>query len=134
MQPDSYAGAGPYEYSYGEPAGYEDDWWRDEPGRMLNPVRILLVILVIGSGAVALYGMFLDRTRLQMPLTVSGFAVLAMSLGFLSLSAARGAAGLGRRGYGGRALGAALFGGLCAMGAAGSLAAAIILGLLAASA
>jgi hypothetical protein len=97
----------------------------------VTPARFLLVLLLIGSGAVAIYGMFFDRTRLQIPLTVSGLAVFGVGLVLLALMFARGAARLGRQGAGGRALLAALLGGLCAFGAAGSLAGAVILGILA---
>jgi hypothetical protein len=119
--------------------GYEDEWYEDESderdprrrGRLVTPARFLLVLLLIGSGAVAIYGMFFDRTRLQIPLTVSGLAVFGVGLVLLALMFARGAARLGRQGAGGRALLAALLGGLCAFGAAGSLAGAVILGILA---
>jgi len=135
----TYAGQDEYAYAPGYEPGYEydygpdraDDWWEEGTGGLFSPVRLLLYLLVIGSGATAIYGMFIDRT---LPITVSGLAVLGLSLALLAFSAAHGAASLGRRGYGGRALLAALFGGLCAMGAAGSLAGAFVLGMLAASA
>lgn len=131
----------PYDYGYELPQGgtegyadYDDDWDRVRPVRFFTPVRLLLFLLVLVSAAAALYGLFLDRTLLQMPITVSGLAVLGLALVILAFSSAGAAATLGRRGFGGRALLAAFFGGLCALGAAGSLSGAIILGLLAASA
>jgi hypothetical protein len=128
----------PYGQPYGDPyaPGYEDEWYEDEPprrGRLVTPARFLLVLLLIGSGGVALYGVFFDRTRLQIPLTVSGLAVFGVCLALLALMFARGAASLGRRGSGGKAFLAALLGGVCALGAAGSLAGAVVLGILAAA-
>jgi hypothetical protein len=135
---EAYAGQAAYDYpqGYGDEYDYGpyDGWWEEGTGGMFSPVRLLLGLLVLGAGAVALYGMFLDRTLLQMPITVSGLAVLGVALVLLGFSSARGAASLGRRGYGGRALLAALFGGLCVAAGAGSLAGAIVLGMLAMSA
>jgi hypothetical protein len=96
----------------------------------VTPTRVFLVLLLIGSGAVAVYGVFFDRTPLQIPLAVSGLAVFGTTLVVLALVAARAAARLGRDGAGGKAVLAALFGGLCAFGAAGSLAVALVLGIL----
>ncbi len=111
---------------------YEDDWYETTPQRrrFVTPTRVFLVLLLIGSGAVAVYGVFFDRTPLQIPLAVSGLAVFGTTLIVLALVAARAAARLGRDGAGGKAVLAALFGGLCAFGAAGSLAAALVLGIL----
>jgi len=136
----AYAGGAAYEYDY--PQGYggeygygpDDEWWEEGTGGLFSPVRVLLFLLIVGAGIAALYGMFLDRTPLQMPIAVSGLAVLGLAMVLLGFSAAHGAASLGRRGYGGRALLAALFGGLCVAGGLGALAAAIVLGMLALSA
>jgi hypothetical protein len=145
---DDYAGqarygGGTYEpgyYEYGHPYDRDyqpeggDDWWEEGTGGLFSPIRVLLGLLVIGAGAVVFYGMFLDRTPLQIPITVGGLAVLGLALVMLAFSSASGAASLGRRGYGGKALIAAIFGGLCAMAGFGSLAGAVVLGMLTASA
>lgn len=133
------SGPGGYDYAYeeGQP-GYDqpypfdprDDWWEEGTGGMFSPLRVVLGVLVIGSGLAALWAMFIADTDQQLPITIGSLAVLGVSLGLLALSSASGAASLGRRGYGGRALLAALFGGLCAMGSAGSLAGAIALGMI----
>jgi hypothetical protein len=128
----------PAEYSaaYDVPPNEGEGWYSQERGTggLFSPLRVTLWLLIIGSAAIALYGMFIDKTTLQIPLTVSGLAVLGISLALMAWSSARGAASLGRRGYGGKALIAALFGGICALGAAGALSGAFVLGMLAASA
>ena len=70
----------------------------------------------------------------SVPMIVSGTAVLGISLFLLGLVAAGAVVRAGRRGRGALAFSAALFGGLCMLAAAGSLAVAIVLGLLTASA
>jgi hypothetical protein len=111
-----------------------DDW--DEPvrrtrgTRLLTPLRLLLAVLVAIAGAATLYGL-LDKSALQIPIAMSGMAVLGVALGLLAFSSAAAVIGLGREGRVGLALLVAFFGGLCAFGAAGSLGGALILGMLA---
>jgi len=131
-----YAAPGYYE-AYDEPPNADEGGWYAEEkgtGGLFSPVRVTLGLLIIGSGVIALYGMFIDKTPLQLPLVVSGLAVLGFSLLLMAWSSASGALSLGRRGHGGKATLAALFGGLCALGAFGSLSGALVLGMLAASA
>ena len=90
-------------------------------------MRILLALLVIAAGAVAFFGVVIQP---QLALAVSGLGVMGVALALLAFSLAGAAVALGRRGSGGRAFGAALIGGLCAMAGAGALGAAIVLGLL----
>lgn len=110
----------------------EDGDW-DEPRprrvRLLTPARVMLFLLVVVAGVVALYG-FLDRTALQLTIIIVGLGLLGVALLLLSLSLARAAAQLGRRGSGGKALLAALIGGFCILGAAGSLSGAIVLAMI----
>jgi hypothetical protein len=98
---------------------------------LLTPVRLLLALVVVGASVVGLYGLVVTR---NLPMTVSGLTVAGIGLAALSIVAAAAAVRAGRNGAGGRALGAALFGGLCALAASGALAMAIVFGLLAASA
>lgn len=115
---------------YDELAADYDEY--EEPGyRVISPIRLLLALLIVAAGAVAFFGIVIQP---QLPLAVSGLGVMGAALGMLAISLAAAAAALGRRGDGGRALLAALFGGLCALAGAGALGAAIVLGLLAASA
>jgi hypothetical protein len=97
---------------------------------MVTPARAALVLVVIGAGIVTFLGLAVTKS---LPLTVSGLAVLGLSLLVLGLVAAAGAVRAGREGLGAKAVAAALFGGLCVLGASGSLSLAIIMGMLAAS-
>lgn len=112
-----------------------DDWAEPERRaggeRLFTPVRLLLLLLVFIAAAVTAYGLFVDKSSLQLPITVSGLAVLGVALGLLAFSSAAAAAGFGRQGRLGWALLIAFFGGLCAIAAAGSLGAGLVLGILA---
>jgi hypothetical protein len=99
--------------------------------RAVTPVRLVLIATVLISGAVAAFGLVAAKS---VPMIVSGTAVLGISLILLGLIAAGTVVRAGKRGDGALAFAAAVFGGLCMLGAAGSLAIAIVLGLLAASA
>lgn len=132
--PDQYA-SDPYaaEFADGSVDPYQWDDQYDEPPpryRVISFFRVLVALLVVAAGAVAFYGIVINP---QLALAVSGLGVMGLALGVLAFSLAGAAAALGRRGNGGRALLAALFGGFCALAGAGALAAAIVLGLLAAS-
>lgn len=97
----------------------------------MTPGRLVLGVCFVGSSAVVLYGLFVDRTGSTIALTVAGLAVLGVTLAIMAISLAAGAVRQGRAGRGGRAVGAAFVGGCCALGSSGSLGAAVILGLLA---
>lgn len=111
--------------------GADYDEYEEPSYRVISPIRLLLALFIVAAGAVAFFGIVIQP---QLPLAVSGLGVMGLALGMLAISLAAAAAALGRRGEGGRALLAALFGGLCALAGAGALGAAIVLGLLAASA
>jgi hypothetical protein len=99
--------------------------------RAITPPRLLLIATVLISGAVAILGLVVAKS---VPMIVSGMAVLGISLIVLGLIAAGAVVRAGKRGDGALAFTAAMFGGLCMLGAAGSLSIAIVLGLLSASA
>jgi hypothetical protein len=130
-QPGYYAGSGYYQGgSYTPYAEGEGDWDEDGlPVRMISVARVLLALLALGAAAVAFFG-FLDRSAMQLPIIIVGLGLLGVSLLVLSLSLARASVQLGGQDSAGRALLAAFFGGLCILGAAGSLAGAIVLGML----
>jgi hypothetical protein len=93
-------------------------------------LRAMLLVLLIGSTAIALYALFVDTSGLRLPLIVSGLAVAGISAGLLGFSLAGSAIRQGEQGRGGRALVTAFVGGLFVIGAAGALAGAIVLGIL----
>lgn len=99
----------------------------------MTVVRAMLLVLVIGAMAVALYGLLVDTSGLRLPMIVSGLAVVGIASGVLGFSLAGSAIRLGERERGGRALLVAFIGGLFVMGAAGALAGAIVLGILTAA-
>ena len=90
---------------------------------------VLLVGLVAGSGLV-LYGMFVDRSRTQVPMLVSGFLVLGLVFSALAAASAVSSVRSARDGRAGRAVWVALLGGLMCLAAAGNLGAGVVLALL----
>jgi hypothetical protein len=89
-------------------------------------VRIAVIVVMVASGLVVLYGLILDRSGQNLAFTVAGLAVLGLTLAFTSawfLARALTDARWGRTG--GSLLGAAA-GGLAALASAGCLAAASI--------
>jgi hypothetical protein len=116
-----------------------EDWENDEDrghrrprkrARILSPARVLLFLLVLLAGGAAFYGLFLEQSALQLPLSVAGLALVAVAMLLLGLSLGRAAAQLGRQGSGGRALLAALMGGTFLLGAAGAGNGATVLGVV----
>ncbi len=103
--------------------------WR-QPRRILTPLRFLLAAGLVAACALLLYALFIDRSGLQIPILVSGFLMLGVILLLMAIASLRRLLRLGRQGSGGGALGAAVFGGLSAVGAAGALAGALIVALL----
>jgi hypothetical protein len=99
----------------------------------VTPLRIVLILISFVAAAVAAFGLLFDTAGTRLPLVVSGLTVLGLSLGLLGFSLAGAAARLGRDGRGRGALILAFVGGGMVLGAAGSLAVAIVLGILAAS-
>ena len=100
----------------------------------MSPLKVMLFALAVLAGLVVLYGLFAESGALKLPLIVSGLAVMAISLGLLGFALAGSAVSLGESGRSGRALVTAFVGGLFVLVAAGSLAAAIVLGILAGAA
>ncbi len=93
----------------------------------MTPGRLVLAVALVGSAVVAAYALFIDR---GLVLSTVGFLGLGVSLAITSVLLARAAIRAGWAGRGGKSVGAALLGGFCALMASGSLAAAIIFGLL----
>lgn len=97
----------------------------------MTPTRAVLALALVGSAAVVVYGLVIDRTGGAIAFTVAGLAVLGVTLVAFAAMLAAAAVRAGRLGRGARAVGAAFLGGLSALAASGSLSAAVILGLLA---
>jgi hypothetical protein len=99
----------------------------------VTPLRMVLVVLAVASIVVVAYALFLQQSTLRLPLLVSALAVMAISLGILGFALAGTAIRTAESERGGLAIVTALIGGLCVLFAAGALAGAIVLGLLAAA-
>ena len=98
----------------------------------MTPLRMVLVVLAVASGVVVAYSLFFESSTLRLPLLVSALAVLAISLGVLGFALAGTAIRVAESERGGMAIATAFLGGLCVLFAAGALAGAIVLGILAA--
>jgi len=99
----------------------------------MTPLRMMLVVLAVASGVIVVYTLFIDNSTLRLPLLVSALAVLAISLGILGFALAGTAVRVSESGRGGLGILTAFIAGLCVLFAAGSLAGAIVLGILAAA-
>ncbi|MEO8625495.1 MAG: hypothetical protein ABI452_02235 [Candidatus Limnocylindrales bacterium] len=99
----------------------------------MTPLRMVLVVLAVASAVVVGYTLFLQNSTLRLPLLVSALAVLAISLGILGFALAGTAIRVAESERGGMAILTAFVGGLLVLFAAGALAGAIVLGILAAA-
>jgi hypothetical protein len=98
----------------------------------MTPLRMVLVVLAVASIVVVGYSLFLEQSTLRLPLLVSALAVMAITLGILGFGLAGTAIRTAESDRGGMAILSAFIGGLCVLFAAGALAGAIVLGILAA--
>lgn len=95
----------------------------------ITPIRVFIVIALVGALALSAYA-FLTRDTSQIPLLATAAAILGIVLVVLAFAGAAATYRAARDGQGGRAVVMAFAGGIAAMAAAGTLAAATILGLL----
>ena len=93
-------------------------------------VRIFVVVLLIVSGLVVFYGLILDRTGQNITFTVIGLLLFGLGMVFVSAWFLTRALSDARRGRASGALLGSLAGGICAIGAAGSLAAASVFAIV----
>ena len=98
----------------------------------MTPLRAMLWILAVGAGLVVAYALFFDASPAKLALLVAGLGVLGVTLALLGFGLAGSAVRSGESGRAGRAMAIAFMGGLLVVAACGALAAAIILGILAA--
>jgi hypothetical protein len=118
--------------------GWPDYWEEAEPrrarprsrGPAITPGRVVLLLALVASLAVAVYAGFVDRETSQIPLFGAALAVAGLALVGFAVVGVRASMEAGRRGESGRAFLAALAGGLCALAAAGALGSALVLVLL----
>jgi hypothetical protein len=122
---DSDQGYDPYE-------GADDELDRRGPGGggPITPFRFAATLALVGSIIATLYALFVERTAVQIPIMVSGLAVLGITLLILAVAGATRAVGAAEDGRPAAAFFAALLGGLCALGAAGALGSAIVFALI----
>jgi hypothetical protein len=99
----------------------------------VTAVRIVLLLALVGSALVVLYGLVLDRTGQAIAFTVAGLFVLGVTSAVIAIGLAVGAVNAGQSGRGIRAFADGFVGGLFALGAAGALAGAVIFAVLAGS-
>ena len=118
-----YERVDPYD-EYGE---YDEE---AEERSSLTPARLIFLLAVLVATAVVGYGMLIDRGRTQIPILVSGLTMLGLSLLVLAGLSVASVISSGRAGSADRAFWWALFGGVCALAAAGSLGSAIVLALI----
>jgi hypothetical protein len=93
-------------------------------------IRVILLVALVASAAVVVYGLLFDRSGQAIPFTVAGLLVLGVTSAVVSVGLARGSLRAGNEGRALRAIGGALLGGLFALGAAASLFVAVVLGYL----
>lgn len=93
-------------------------------------VRIAVVVVLIASGIVVFYGLILDRSGQNIAFTVAGLVVLGLTLAFIASWFLARALQDARWGRTAGALLGGLVGGMFAIGAAMSLAAASIFAIL----
>jgi hypothetical protein len=96
----------------------------------VRPLAVVLVVAMLGSAAVVFYGLVMDRTGQAIAFTVAGMFVLGVTLAIAAFVLASGAVSEGRAGHVLRCLFAGLLGGLFAIAASGSLAGAVVFGVL----
>ena len=96
----------------------------------MTPLKLVVAAALVGSAAVVVYGLVMDRTGQAIAFTVAGLGVLGLSLAIAAVWFASAGIQAGRDGYAIRAILGGIFGGLFALAAAGALAGAVIFGLL----
>jgi hypothetical protein len=99
-------------------------------GGVITPVRVALVVAVVGSLAFVAYAMLLVRDESAIPMLTAGAVVLGIAFLALAVAGGRGTLEAGRDGQGRRAFALAIAGGIAAMIGFGCFAGAVILVLV----
>jgi hypothetical protein len=92
----------------------------------VTPARIAAVVLLVLSGLVIVYGLLFDRSGTNIAVTIVGLLMFGLCMAFIAAWFLGRALGDARRGRASGSLLGALAGGICALAAAGSLAAASV--------
>lgn len=95
----------------------------------ITPLRVTLLIALLGGLGFLVYAVVV-RDQLQVPLLATGFAVVGIVLVVMAILSVNGVINAGRGGRDGTAVMTAVAGGLIAVAALLSLAAAVIMSLL----
>ncbi|MEW6224892.1 MAG: hypothetical protein AB1627_09695 [Chloroflexota bacterium] len=95
----------------------------------VTPARVTLLVALGGGLAFLAYSVIV-RDQLQIPLMASGFAIVGLVFGAAAVMAAANVVRAGREGRDGTAVMTSVLGGLLAIAAFLSFAAAIIMGLI----
>jgi hypothetical protein len=95
----------------------------------VTPLRVTLLIALLGGFGFLGYAVIV-RDQLQVPLLATGFAVVGIVLGVMAILSVNGVLKAGRDRRDGLAVITAVAGGLIAVAALLSLAAAVIMGLI----
>jgi hypothetical protein len=95
----------------------------------ITPIRVCIAIALAGSVALAVYA-FVTRDNSQIPLLTTSATILGIVLIVIAVAGASATYRAARDGQAGRAVVMAIAGGIAAIAAAGTLAVAMILGLL----
>ena len=113
-----------------DPAYFRDEDDDEAASRRLTPVSVSLSLAVVVALALIAFGVFVERGGAQIPILVGGLALMGLALLGLAIAAFVAAVRAARRGGGGRSFFAALFAGVCALGASGCLGSALVFALI----
>ena len=96
----------------------------------MTAVRVAVALVMLAAGLVVFYGLVLDRTGQNVAFTVAGLAVLGLTSAFVAAWFFVSALTQARLGRAARAISGSLLGGLFAIAASMSLAAASLFAIL----
>ncbi len=95
----------------------------------ITPLRVMLLVALLGGVAFLVWSVVV-RDQLQVPLMATGFAVIGLVFAAMAVLSIRSVVRAGREGRDGTAVITALAGGLLALAALMSLAAAMIMSMI----
>jgi hypothetical protein len=96
----------------------------------LTPMRLVMGLAFLGSGAFIAYAIVVVRDSSQIPMLSAGFAALGLAVAALAVAAVIEVWRAAAAGYSGRALALAILGGVLGLGAIGCFTMSVVLGML----